>query len=369
MLLKKLELINFRNYEHINIAFGINKNFLIGKNAQGKTNILEAIYILCLSKSFRTNIDKEAIKFSHDQYIIKGDFESDNGNIKEVGISYSLQRGREIIINHKTLNSASELIGNFPVVLSSPDEYVITSGPPINRRKFVDILLSQLNKKYFLLLLNYNRTLQQRNRVLLNWKLSGNVSSAVIEPWNQNFVEVGSLIIDYRYHFALQFSKTLNEIYSELSGRGEQISFEYRPNILIEDEKQILSNFKNKLIQVSNQELMRGISLVGPHRDDFEIKIDGKEIRKYGSRGQHKTVLIALALAQFQMIKAQLGEAPIMLIDDLYSEIDENRREKILGALETAKQVFVTATLLDEKSKTSNNDRLFLVESGSVKSV
>lgn len=368
MILKELELNNFRNYEHINIAFGLHKNFLIGKNAQGKTNILEAIYILCLSKSFRTNVDKEAIRFSHDQYIIKGSFESDNGNSKEVGIAYSLQRGKEIIINHKALTSASELIGNFPVVLSSPDGYIITSGPPINRRKFVDILLSQINKKYFLLLLNYNRILQQRNKVLLNWKLSGNLSSTIIEPWNANFVEVGSRIIEYRYYFALQFSKKLNEIYSELSEQNEQLSFEYQPNILIEDEKQIYYNFNSKLIQIANQEVIRGISLVGPHRDDFDIKINGKEIRKYGSRGQHKTVLIALALAQFYMMKAQLGETPIMLIDDLYSEIDEKRREKILDTLETAKQVFVTATLLDEKSKKSHNDRLFFVDSGTVKS-
>lgn len=367
MILQHLELTNFRNYEHIDIAFGSHKNFLIGRNAQGKTNILEAIYILCLSKSFRTSFDKEGIRFSQDHYILKGKFESDGGNSNEVGICYSLQRGKEIIINHKAKSKASDLIGNFPVVLSSPDEDAITSGPPIYRRKFIDILLCQLNKNYLFNLLNYNRILQQRNRLLLNCKMLGDFNPSIIEPWNQNLIEAGSRIIGYRYHFCSHFSYKLNQIYSELSGQEEELTFEYCPNILIESDKEIDSIYIQKLMEVRNQEVSRGVSLVGPHRDDFEIKINGKQIRKYGSRGQHKTVAISLALAQFQIIKEQLSETPIMLLDDLYSEIDESRRTKILDILTTVKQVFITATLLPESSKICDNDRVFLIDNGNVK--
>ncbi|MDZ7331832.1 MAG: DNA replication/repair protein RecF [candidate division KSB1 bacterium] len=367
MILQHLELTNFRNYEHIDIVFGSHKNFLIGRNAQGKTNILEAIYKLCLSKSFRTNFDKEEIRFTQDHYILKGRFESDGGNSNEVGIYYSLQRGKEIIINHKAKSKASDLIGNFPVVLSSPDENAITSGPPIYRRKFIDILLCQLNKNYLFNLLNYNRILQQRNKLLLDCKISKEFRPSIIEPWNQNLIETGSRIIAYRYHFCSQFSNRLNQIYSELSGPEEELTFEYCPNFLIAPKKEIESIFKQKLMEVRNHEISRGVSIVGPHLDNFEIKINGKEIRKYGSRGQHKTVAISLALAQFEILKEQLSETPIMLLDDLYSEIDEIRRAKILDILSRVKQVFITATLLPESSKICDNDRVFIIADGNVK--
>jgi len=367
MVLKQLELLNFRNFEHVVVAFGDFKNFLIGKNAQGKTNILEAIYILCLSKSFRTNIDQEAIRFSEDHYIIKGNFETDSGNRKEIAITYSIKHGKIIVINHKRLHSTSELIGDFPVVLSSPDEYIITSGPPINRRKFIDILLSQLNKQYFLNLIDYNRILQQRNKVLLSWKTANHIAPSIIEPWNENLIRSGSKIIEYRHHFSLLFSDRLTRIYSDLSDEDEKLTFEYKTNIMGENEKEINNCFREKLAEVCYQEQKRGISLIGPHRDDFEIKINGKDVRKYGSRGQHKTVLIALALAQFQILKEKLGETPLMLIDDLYSEIDDHRRNRILDSLAEIKQVFITATLPHEDSSICNRNKFYIIDSGTVK--
>ncbi len=302
MILNSIELIDFRNYSNVYIEFGKRKNFLIGNNAQGKTNILEAIYLLCLSRSFRTSFEKEAIRFLQANYTIKGIFKLDNGNVQNVNFHYSQEKGKQIAINRKRLNRASELIGNFPVVLSSPDEYVITTGPPPGRRKFVDILLSQIYRKYFSYLQDYYRIVQQRNKILLNWKLSGVKTPSIIDTWDQRLVEIGTKIIEYRHQFAISFSEISSKIYSELVIDNEELTFEYRPNVT-DESGNIQINFLNRLKQMRSKEIQRGTSLTGPHRDEFVFNINGQELRKYGSRGQHKTVLISLAIAQYDIIK------------------------------------------------------------------
>ena len=231
MILTSLELTDFRNYSNVAIEFGEAKNFLIGYNAQGKTNILEAIYLLCLSRSFRTSYEKEAIRFSQPYYTINGVFKSDTGNVRTVVFHCSQEKGKEIKINRKRLNRSSELIGNFPVVLSSPDEYALTVGPPPGRRKFVDILLSQIYKKYFSYLQDYHRVVQQRNTILSNWKFSGVTTSSIIDPWDQRLVEIGSKIIEYRNQFTSSFSDILKDIYSGLVINKEELTLNYRPNI------------------------------------------------------------------------------------------------------------------------------------------
>jgi len=368
MNLTTLELMNFRNYKNAYIEFGSGKNFLIGKNAQGKSNLLEAIYLLCLSKSFRTNHEKEAIRFSEQLFILKGGFHLDNGNAQQVIFQCSHDRGKEIAINRKRLKSASELVGNFPVVLSSPDEYNLTLGPPPERRKFVDILLSQIYKKYFSYLREYHRIVKQRNAILLNWKKNYEKAGTLIEPWNQRLVETGSNIIAYRARFTAIFSNLLRDIYSRLIRNQEELTFDYSPNIHFEHLDEIKNQFQAKISRTMNQEIQRGTSLLGPHRDDFIFKINGRALRKYGSRGQHKTVLIALAISQFNLMKEKIQETPILLIDDLYSEIDEDREEKILSHLNDMGQVFITTTTGHPKKQSNRNDRYYYVMEGNVKS-
>lgn len=370
MILTSLELTDFRNFSHAVIEFGEDKNFLIGNNAQGKTNVLEAIYLLCLSRSFRTSLEKEAIRFSQSNYIIKGVFKLDNGNVQNVIFYYSPEKGKQITINRKRLNKASELIGNFPIVLSSPDEYVITTGPPPGRRKFVDILLSQIYRKYFSYLQDYYRIIQQRNTILLNWKLSGVKTPSIIDTWDQRLVEIGSKIIEYRQQFTISFSEIISKIYSELVVDNEELTFEYRPNLTSSDDiGNIQINFFNRLKQIRNKEIQRGTSLTGPHRDEFIFNINGQELRKFGSRGQHKTVLISLAIAQFNIIKEKVLEIPIMLIDDLYSEIDGDRKNKIIEKLNNMGQVFITSTSLHENNMHRNDDKFHLIADGRIKNI
>lgn len=367
MILTSLELTDFRNYSNENLQFGENKNYFVGKNAQGKTNLLEAIYLLCLSKSFRTNFEKEAIRFSHIFYNIKGTFKLDNGNQKNVIFHCSEDKGKQIKINRKRLNRISDLIGNFPVVLSSPDEYVLTLGPPPGRRRFVDIILSQMNKKYFSYLQNYHRTIKQRNAILSNWKISGVKTPSAIEPWDQRLVETGSNIIAYRRQFSKSFSEVLKNIYSELVGTTEVLKFDYRPNIDFEYNDEFSINFLKRLQKTRYKEIQRGTTLSGPHRDDFIFSIDEKELRKFGSRGQHKTVLIALAFAQFNMIKEKIQENPIILVDDLFSEIDNERETKIIDWLSNLGQVFITTTSIHNNNFRSSDDKYFYIENGTAK--
>ncbi len=367
MILNSIELIDFRNYYNEYIEFGKRKNFLIGNNAQGKTNILEAIYLLCLSKSFRTKFEKEIVRFSKQEYSIKGIFKLDNGNSQTVVFHCSQQKGKEISINRKRLNKVSEIIGNFPIVLSSPDEYVLTVGPPPGRRKFVDILLSQIYKKYLSYLQDYHRIIQQRNSILLKWKIFGVKSPDVLEPWDQRLIEIGSKIIEYRHQFAISFSEILKNIHNELVVKNEELTFNYRPNIFSDEISDLQTNFLNRLKQMRSTEAQRGTSLIGPHRDDFVFNINGEELRRYGSRGQHKTVLIALAIAQFIIIKEKRQEVPIILIDDLYSEIDRERQKKIINSLNKMGQIFITATSVHDSNNNWTDDSHFLIEGGKIK--
>lgn len=368
MILTSLELTDFRNYNSAYIEFGDKKNFLIGNNAQGKTNILEAIYLLCLSRSFRTSYEKEAIGFSKPHFTIKGSFKLDSGIVQTLIFHCSQQKGKQITLNRKRLSRTSELIGKFPVVLSSPDEYILTIGPPPGRRKFVDILLSQINKKYFLYLQDYYRIIKQRNTILSSWKISGVKSISMIEPWDQRLVDVGSRILTNRKQFTSSFSEILNTIHLTLGSKKEQLRLTYRPNITLDndDENKIQSSFLNQLKQTRHREIQRGISLIGPHRDDFIFSINGKELRKYGSRGQHKTVLLSLAMAQFDLIKEKMQEVPIILIDDLYSEIDQDREAKIIETLNQMGQVFITTTQSPGISNIKNDDNFYLIEDGKI---
>lgn len=366
MILTSLEMIDFRNYEQEKIDFADQKNFLFGNNAQGKSNLLEAIYLSCLSKSFRTSHEKEAIAFSKQNFILKAEFKFDNGNKQKVTLLCSNNKGKEISVNRKRISRISEFIGNFPVVLSSPEEYNLTTGPPPERRKFIDILLSQVSKKYIHFLIEYFRILKQKNAILQKWKQTGKQNQIELEPWNERLVEIGSKIIDFRNKFSGQLSINIKDIYSKLVKNNEQLDFTYHPNVEFNSSEEIESCFENKLKQLFYKEVQRGTSLAGPHRDDFIFKINGHDLKKFGSRGQHKTVLISLAAAEYELIKKLTEETPILLIDDLYSELDVNRENNILDLLEGFGQVFITSTEIHNKDSKKEKSKHFFVKSGTV---
>ncbi len=367
MRLSSVSLDNFRNYDQAIFKFGENKNFIIGQNAQGKSNLLEAIYLLCLSKSFRTSREKEAIKFSELSFIIEGECDLDDGTRKRVIFRYSKEKGKEISVNRKRLHKISDLIGHFPVVLSSPEEYNITTGPPSERRKFADILISQINRKYVHDLIEYQRIIKQKNAILSQRKNAEVKRKQLLQPWNERLIETGTRIINFREQFSIQLSNLLGDIYAKLITNSEHLEFSYKPNIDYKSEGDIRSQFDHHLKKYVVTEINLGYSIVGPHRDNYSFKINGKNIRQYGSRGQHKTVLISLAIAEYNLIKEIKKETPIILIDDLYSELDEDREKKIIDLLDEKGQIFITSTELKQNKLGPENDKIFYVKNGQIK--
>ncbi|NOZ60097.1 MAG: DNA replication/repair protein RecF [Calditrichaeota bacterium] len=365
MRIHSLELINFRNYQKQAVQFGNEKNFFIGKNAQGKTNLLEAIHLLCLTKSFRTRHNKEAISFSTEEFILKGKFELDNGNPQRIVLTYSRKEGKQLSINRKRVNRLAEFVGNLPVVISSPDEYEITIGPPPERRKFFDILISQIDRRYLHYLIEYLRIVKQKSAIFQQWKQKRTINPKVIEPWNERLANIGAQVINRRHQFTSRLSLHLNHIYASFTQSREKLEILYRPNLAYQDLADIQAAFAKELKENLSREIQRGLCLIGPHRDDFIFKINGHELKKYGSRGQHKTVLIALALAEFDLIFEVKNEKPIILIDDLFSELDNEREELILNKLANTGQIFLTATEIQSNIK-NEQAAFFVVEDGKV---
>lgn len=365
MILLSLEIVKFRNYIQSKINFDKHRNIISGKNAQGKSNLLEAIYLLCISRSFRTKHEKETINFDNDYCSIKGKFLLKNGTIKTVTYHYSRSEGKNVSINRKKISKLSEYIGQYPIVFSSPDEYNLTSGPPAERRKFFNILLSQISIKYIHNLQDYQRILKQRNKILSDKKTH---ILHDLEPWTDALIEKGSLIIRDRYCFIDNFSTRVEDVYKELNDSKEHIKFIYNSVIEGIDLDTIKKNFELKLATVIKAEIKKGVTLVGPHRDDFIFLLNDKNLRKFGSRGQHKTVLIALMIAEFELLKEKIGEIPIILIDDLFSEIDKIREDKVLKYLAGLGQTFITTTIenddLDKYSLKKSENKYFTVENG-----
>ena len=345
MILRSLELLRFRNYSNERVQFDDQRNIFCGRNAQGKSNILEAIYVLCISRSFRTRFEKEAIQFKEHDCSVRGEFVLDNGRTRNVVFYYNRKEGKQVSIDRNRITRMSDYIGQFPVVLSSPEEYDLTSGPPASRRRFMDILFSQLSTSYLHDLQDYLQVLKQRNAILNDAKYNRRNVSAIIEPWNDSLVEKGSRIIWNRLAFSDQINTLVESIYSKLSDSGERLNFSYGNFAGISEFEELKKAFIERLLSNYQQEIERGKTLTGPHRDDYIFTIDGKDLRKYGSRGQHKTVLIALMIAEYKMIKEKKKETPLILVDDLFSELDRTREEKIIQYLQNMGQNFLTTTL------------------------
>lgn len=364
MIIEKLELVNFRNYEQLKLDFFSGCNILFGENAQGKTNILESIFILCFSRSFRTKHEREIIQFNKKYTRVYGSFINDLKIEKEVVLQYSVNEGKAIYVEHKKINRYSELIGKFPIVVLSPNDYRITSGGPLERRQLIDMFLSQASTIYLKALQKYNRVLKQRNKILNEISSNSNITRQSLEPWNFSLVESGSFLIKLRHTFITEFNPILEEKYSCLNPKGESIRFSYKPSLPFVNTDEIESSFHKIMQRKIQLECVRGITLTGPQRDDYYFEVDKRDLRSYGSRGQHKTALVALKLAEFQYLKKMREERPILLLDDLFSDLDQSREEKILHALQNIGQIFITTTRKQSLKYSDYNFKEFFIENG-----
>ena len=353
MLITELELQNFRNYEKQKIKFCNNINIFYGDNAQGKTNIIEAIFISAFGKSFRTSKEKELIRYNENFLNINLKYRNKDRDGK---IKIQIEDKKNISINGLKIKKLSELLGNINVVLFTPDDINILKNGPSQRRRFLDIMIGQLRPNYIHYLNLYNKTLEQRNNYLKQIRLE-NKSEDMLEIWNEKLAEYGEKIFTYRNEFIEKIKNKIEDIHNDITSNNEKIKIEYESNCSNKEEYIKLLKERTKL------DIIKGFTTKGVHRDDFVIYINNEPVNIYGSQGQNRTVILSLKIAELQVIYDEIGEYPILLLDDFMSELDEKRRNNFIDNIKNT-QVIITCT---EKIKNINTEhKIFNVKKGEI---
>lgn len=332
MKIKSLKIKGFRNLKEINFEPCENVNVIYGENAQGKTNLIEAVWLFTGAKSFRGAKDSELKGFNSENTVLEAVFEN-NGIIQDAKII--IENRRKAFLNGKPLSSASALAGNFHAIVFSPVDLSLVRDGPKERRRFLDIAIGQIYPKYINCLKAYTRAVTQRNLILKEANKTGQLNNSILSAFEAEICENGKKIIDYRERYLEKITPFLTEIYSGLTGERENLTLKY-VNTLGDKE------FADFLVQSRRIDMQSGITSAGPHRDDIEFFINNISARNFGSQGQMRSVALCLKLAEAQVIKTLTGEYPIALLDDVMSELDPTRQEYILNHI-NGWQVLITA--------------------------
>lgn len=357
MIIESLDLKNYRNYENLSMAFNENTNILYGDNAQGKTNILESIYVGATTKSHKSSKDKEMIKFDEDESHIKMIIDKNSFKYR-IDMHIKKNKPKGIAINGIPLKKASEVLGILNVVFFSPEDLNIIKNGPAERRRFIDMELCQLNKTYLYNLSNYNKILNQRNNLLKELGFS-NANEDTLEIWDMQLVRYGKEVILAREKFVNKLNDIIYNIHKDLSGDKEELFVKYEPDTSVD-------NFEKKLKEAYYRDIKGKTTTVGPHRDDINFVIQGIDVRKYGSQGQQRTVALSLKLAEIEFVKLTINDKPILLLDDVLSELDSNRQNLLLNKIKDI-QTIITCTGLDEFiNNRFNINKIFKVVEGTV---
>ena len=333
MYIEKIKLQNFRNYEHLEIELNKKINIIYGDNAQGKTNILESIFLCSFGKSFRTTKEKEMIKFNENSTLVEISYQKKDRDGK---IKIEIGNKKQISLNGIKIKKLSELLGNLNIVIFTPDDINILKDGPAKRRRFLDIMIGQLKPNYVYNLNMYLKTIEQRNNYLRQIK-EENKPEEMLEIWDEKLADYGEKVYSYRKEFIDKISNIINDIHSKITDEKEILKIEYISNCTKKDEYLKLLKERRKL------DIIKGFTTKGVHRDDFMIYINEKDVSLYGSQGQNRTVVLSLKIAELNVIKEEIGEYPILLLDDFMSELDEKRRKNFLNNIENT-QVILTGT-------------------------
>lgn len=350
MVVAWIRLRNFRNHLDTSLEFGEGINVFLGNNGGGKTNVLEAISYLSLTKSFYATTDGTVLQIGKDAFDVEGTVITASGIGSRVHIEYSREKGEKAYeINGARPGRLSAVIGRFPIVILSPENSSITFGGPAERRRFLDLVLSQVSSAYLETLLEYRRVVRQRNRILLDARFQGTDPSGILEPWNESLARLGGSIADRRQRFVEEFQGYVCRAYAELlEGDAEGPAIRYKspciPNGSIPTSEEIAGYLLKRLEHDQPEEIRRGTTLVGPHRDDVLFTLGGIEAQHYASQGQHKTLLVALKVAEFRFLHEQREERPIFLLDDVFSELDTHRAASLVKLAAQLGQTIITTT-------------------------
>lgn len=363
MKIQNLNLKNFRNYNKLDISFNDKLNIIIGNNAQGKTNILEAIYYLSITKPISINNDKSIIMRDKDGTSISTVVvDKDSSNKLTVNVT---SNGKKLLINSNEIKKHSDFIGKLKVILFTPDSLGIIKEGPGNRRRFLNIEISQLYVRYINILNEFNVILKQRNEYLKIIR-EGNYNKEYMNILNEKFISLSIDIYKYRKKFIDLLNRYIGSIFKDISSY-EGLSLRYITNIDLSDMNNIEKVLMEKIDAGFNREVIYGSTLIGPHRDDFSFILEDNDLLLYGSQGQLKMAVLALKLAEIEVFKDICGENPVILLDDLFSELDINKRNKVINYLNKDMQTIITTTdLSNVDEEYINNSYIFEIENGAV---
>lgn len=357
MIIRSIELLNYRNYSRLHMELSDGTNILYGDNAQGKTNVLEAVYVCCTTKSHRGSKDKEIIRFGEEEAHIKLNLEKD-GIPYRIDMHLKKNKAKGIAINGIPIHKASELFGIANVVFFSPEDLNIIKNGPAERRRFVDLELCQLNKLYVHALVQYNRIVVQRNKLLKELAFKPEYEPT-LDVWDAQLISYGNQVMEYRMEFISQLNEIIRDIHYKLSGNKEKLEIHYEPNVR-------MGEFETALAKSRDQDIRQKTTLSGPHRDDISFFVNDVDIRKFGSQGQQRTAALSLKLAEIELVKKIVRDYPILLLDDVLSELDGSRQNQLLSSIHHI-QTMITCTGLDDFV---NNrfpiDKIFKVTDGTV---
>lgn len=377
MIVKSIKLENYRNFNKLDVDLNKNLNIFIGNNGQGKTNLLESIFLCSIGKSFRANNENDLINFDamnkNDEkfnVILEVDKESDE-LLEKIEFIYSKKNKKDIKINDITLEKKSELIGILNTVIFIPDDLRIIKGSPTDRRRFINIDISQIKPKYKYLLKNYKKVLNQRNNIIKN--LNTNQNRAVLDIWDKYMVDIGTELVYYRKKYIEKLAKYSYEIYKKISSDSETFKLSYNCDIGdIEnlEKKEIKLLLKKRLEDSLTSDIYRKYTLIGPHKDDITFKIDDKEFKYFGSQGQQRSAVLAIKLAEIEIFKDELNEYPILLLDDVFSELDNNRKKFLMDYIVKIQTIITSTDDKDLRTLLKDRDKnVFYIKSGLIEKV
>ncbi|KMT21738.1 DNA replication/repair protein RecF [Clostridium cylindrosporum] len=365
MYVKNLQVKNYRNYDNININLSKSLNIFLGENAQGKTNLAEAIYFLSSLKSHRTSKNKDIIAWNKDDTYIKAVVSRLYGeDVLEILISS--KEKNYIKVNGVKATKASEVLGRLNVVMFSPEDLKLVKEGPVLRRKFLDFELSQIRPKYHYLINRYNKILNQRNNLLKSLQFSRDMIST-LDVFTDQLIEAACDIMIMRRDFLIKISEISKLIHNKITSGTEELEIEYICDVKdFQSKEDIKTSLEKKLKDKRKSEIKKGYTLAGPHRDDIMIKINGIDVRSFGSQGQQRSAALSLKLSEIDIINSITGEYPVLILDDVLSELDENRQRYLIDNLNHVQTILTCTSGSDVDMFSSEDKNVFFVSNGNL---
>jgi DNA replication and repair protein RecF len=348
LYIKELKLKNYRNYHDLTIQFENKVNVILGENAQGKTNVMESIFVLAMAKSHRTSNDKELIRWNEEYAKIEGRVEKYNRST-ELQLVIS-KKGKKAKLNHIEQEKLSQYVGAMNVIMFAPEDLNLVKGSPQVRRRFIDMEIGQVSAVYLHDLSRYQKIMQQRNHYLKLLQMKKQTDHTMLDVLTAQLCEAAAKIINKRLQFISELQKWAGPIHSGISRGLETLVIKYKPSVDVSEDLELtkmIEVYEQKFAKIKEKEIERGATLAGPHRDDLAFYVNDHDVQTYGSQGQQRTTALSLKLAEIDLIHSEIGEYPILLLDDVLSELDDYRQSHLLNTIQGKVQTFVTTTSVE----------------------